>query len=174
MYYARIKQDVMLFQEAATNETQAGRWSEFIVVQLYFECFNARIDFIFQFTSMFIAQCGCILDVAVNESFCIEENEIKLFFLTFTVAQIDSFFFQQIITVHKINIFSVSSRDACITCDRTSLVGLRIHLYPTVCRSQFFYNLQTVIRGAVIDDDDFQFPQCLLPPEHIFRCYRQV
>ena len=76
MYYARIKQDVMLFQEAATNETQAGRWSEFIVVQLYFECFNARIDFIFQFTSMFIAQCRCILDVAVNESFCIEENEI--------------------------------------------------------------------------------------------------
>ena len=117
MYYARIKQYVMLFQEAATNETQAGRWSEFIVVQLYFECFNASIDFIFQFTSMFIAQCRCILDVAVNESFCIEENEIKLFFLTFTVAQIDSFFFQQIIAVHKINIFSVSSRNACITCD---------------------------------------------------------
>ena len=44
MYYARIKQYLMLFQEAATNEIQAGRWSEFIVVQLYFECFNARID----------------------------------------------------------------------------------------------------------------------------------
>ena len=172
MYYARIKQYLMLFQEAATNEIQAGRWSEFIVVQLYFECFNARIDFIFQFTSMFIAQCGCILDVAVNESFCIEENEIKLFFLTFTVAQIDSFFFQQIITVHKINIFSVSSRDACITCDRTSLVGLRIHLYPTVCRSQFFYNLQTVIRGAVIDDDDFQFPQCLI--HNAFYCLPNI